>query len=120
MKQLNNVILTAAVAFSAVAFSPAYAQDNQHAQHAQHAQHGEHAATSTELTDGEIKKVDKEGGKLTIKHGELKNLNMAAMTMAFRVQDPAMLDKVKAGDKIRFAADKVNGNTTVTHIELAN
>lgn len=117
MKQLNNVILTAAVALSAVAFSPAYAQNNQHAQHAQH---GEHAATSAELTDGEIKKIDKEGGKLTIKHGELKNLNMAAMTMAFRVQDPAMLDKVKVGDKVRFAADKMNGNTTVTHIELAN
>lgn len=117
MKQLNNVILTAAVALSAVAFAPAYAQ---HDQHAQHAQHGEHAAAPAELTDGEIKKVDKEGGKLTIKHGELKNLNMAAMTMVFRVQDPTMLDKVKVGDKVRFTADKMNGNTTVTHIELAN
>lgn len=112
MKQLNNVILAAVAAISAVAFSPA------HAQHDQHAQHGEHAAASAELTDGEIKKVDKEAGKLTIKHGELKNLNMAAMTMAFRVQDASMLDRVKVGDKVRFAADKVNGGTTITHIEL--
>ncbi|AXA91364.1 copper-binding protein [Massilia sp. YMA4] len=116
MKQLNNVILAAGVALSAVAFSPAYAQ---HDNHAQHAQHGEHAAASVELTDGEIKKVDKDGGKLTIKHGELKNLGMAAMTMVFRVQDAAMLDKVKVGDKVRFAADKVNGSTTVTHLEPA-
>ena len=112
MKQLNNVILATVAAISAVAFSPA------HAQYDQHAQHGEHAAASAELTDGEIKKVDKEAGKLTIKHGELKNLNMAAMTMAFRVQDASVLDKVKVGDKVRFAADKVNGSTTITHIEL--
>lgn len=114
MKQLNNVILATVVAISLAAFSPV------HAQSAQHAKRGEHAAAPAELTVGEIKKVDKEAGKLTIQHGELKNLNMPAMTMAFPVQDAAMLGKVKVGDKVRFAADNVNGSTTITHIEPSN
>lgn len=77
------------------------------------------ANAQTALSDGEIKKVDKEAGKLTIKHGELKNLDMPGMTMVFKVQSPAMLEQVKQGDKVRFAADKVNGALTVTAIEVA-
>lgn len=76
-------------------------------------------ATKLPMTDGEIKKVDKEGGKITIKHGEIKNLDMPGMTMVFRVKEPAMLDQVKAGDKVNFSADKINGNITVTKIEAA-
>ena len=71
------------------------------------------------MTDGEIKKVDKDSGKITIKHGEIKNLDMPGMTMVFRVKEPAMLDQVKAGDKVNFSADKINGNITVTKIEAA-
>jgi len=70
-----------------------------------------------ELTEGEIRRVDKEAKKLTIKHGPIANLDMPAMTMVFQVKDPAMLDQVKAGDKVRFAADKVGGAYTVTKIE---
>lgn len=77
------------------------------------------ANAQTALSDGEIKKVDKDAGKLTIKHGELKNLDMPGMTMVFKVQTPDMLDQVKQGDKVRFAADKVNGALTVTAIEVA-
>ncbi|WP_343731701.1 copper-binding protein [Duganella sp.] len=77
------------------------------------------ANAQTAMSDGEIKKVDKEAGKLTIKHGELKNLDMPGMTMVFKVQAPAMLDQVKQGDKVRFAAEKVNGALTVTAIEVA-
>jgi Cu/Ag efflux protein CusF len=69
------------------------------------------------LSDGEIRRVDKEAKKLTIKHGPIPNLNMDAMTMVFHVKDPKMLDQVKAGDKVKFAADKVGGNYTVTRIE---
>ena len=69
------------------------------------------------LTDGEIRRVDKEAKKLTIKHGPIQNLNMDAMTMVFHVKDPKMLDQVKAGDRIRFQADKIGGNYTVTKIE---
>ena len=76
------------------------------------------AAADIDMTDGEIRKIDKESKKITIKHGELKSLDMPAMTMVFRVKDPAMLDQVRAGDKVRFRADKVNGAFTVMEIEV--
>jgi len=66
--------------------------------------------------DGEVTKVDKPGSRVTLKHGGLKNLDMPAMTMAFRVADPKLLDGVAVGDKVRFAADKVNGTYTVTSL----
>jgi Cu/Ag efflux protein CusF len=68
------------------------------------------------LSEGEVKKVDKEAGKLTIKHGPLENLGMPAMTMVFRVADPAMLDEVAPGDKVTFLAEKVGGLLTVTEL----
>jgi Cu/Ag efflux protein CusF len=75
------------------------------------------AAPSAALTEGEIRRVDKEAKKLTIKHGPIKNLDMPAMTMVFQVTDPAMLDKVKAGDKVKFRAEKQGDNYLVTRIE---
>jgi Cu(I)/Ag(I) efflux system protein CusF len=72
------------------------------------------ATAAVEMSHGEVKSIDKDGGKLTIKHGELKNLGMPGMTMVFRVKDPAMLGQVNAGDKIDFMAEKVNGALTVT------
>jgi Cu/Ag efflux protein CusF len=72
------------------------------------------------LSDGEVRKVDKDAKKITIKHGPLANLDMPPMTMVFQVKDPAMLEQVKAGDKIRFQAEKVGAAFTVTRIERAN
>lgn len=77
------------------------------------------AADAAAMTDGEVKKVDKEAGKITIKHGPLVGLGMPAMTMVFRAKDPSMLEQVKQGDKIRFVADKVDGAFTVTKLENA-
>lgn len=77
------------------------------------------AMAAPELADGEIRKVDKDAAKLTIKHGELKNLDMPPMTMVFRVQDKAMLDKVAPGDKVRFAVEKIEGALTITALENA-
>ena len=71
------------------------------------------------MTEAEVRKVDKDAGKITLRHGEIKNLDMPAMTMVFQVKDKAMLDKVKAGDKVRFAADKVGGAFTIIEIESA-
>jgi Cu(I)/Ag(I) efflux system protein CusF len=72
------------------------------------------------LADGQVTKVDESAGKITIKHGPIKKLDMdEGMTMVFRAQDPAMLKTVKAGDKIKFDADKINGQFTVTKIEKA-
>jgi len=70
-------------------------------------------------TEGEIRRVDKEAKKLTIKHGPIPNLEMPAMTMVFHVKDLAMLEQVKAGDKVKFEAQKLDGAVTVTRIEPA-
>ena len=69
------------------------------------------------MIDGEVRKVDKDAGKITLRHGEIKKLDMPAMTMVFRVKDPAMLDKVKAGDKVKFKAESEGGKLTITEIE---
>jgi len=74
---------------------------------------------NAQLADGEVRKVDKDAKKLTIRHGQIPSLNMPPMTMVFQVKDPAMLDQVKTGDKIRFNAENVGGALTVTKIEPA-
>lgn len=77
------------------------------------------AQTSARLAEGEVRKIDKETKKITLRHGPIENLDMPAMSMVFQVKDPAMLDQVKTGDKVRFQAEKVNGQFTVTRIEPA-
>ena len=72
---------------------------------------------STDMADGEIRKISKETGKLTIKHGEIKNLDMPPMTMVFTAKDPAMLDKLMVGDKVRFAVVDEGGKMLVTDIQ---
>jgi Cu/Ag efflux protein CusF len=76
-------------------------------------------AMAQQLADGEIRRVDKEAKKLTIKHGPIPSLDMPAMTMVFQVKDAAMLERVKAGDKVKFQAEKQGGQYTVTKIEAA-
>lgn len=108
MKAFIPVSLAAALAFAAV---PALGQHHHHA-------HG--AAASQAVSDkaeGTVKKVDKSGGKLTIAHGPLPEIGMPAMTMAFPVRNPELLDKVKTGDRIRFQAEQAGGNITVTAVE---
>ena len=68
------------------------------------------------MVKADVVKIDKAAGKITLKHAPIKNLDMDAMTMVFRVAEPAMLDKVKEGDKIEFEADRVNGAITITKI----
>jgi Cu(I)/Ag(I) efflux system protein CusF len=80
----------------------------------------EAASAQSALIDGQVTKVDPLAGDITIKHGPIKKLDMDhAMTMVFHAQDPAMLKNVKAGDKIKFDAEDVNGQFTVTKIEKA-
>ncbi|CAN7285833.1 copper-binding protein [Paraburkholderia sp. 22099] len=69
------------------------------------------------MSHGEVKKVDTSAGKLTIKHGPLDNLGMDAMTMVFKVKDPAMISQVKPGDKIDFVAEEVDGALTVAKLQ---
>ncbi len=77
------------------------------------------AFASSHMTEGEVRKIDKEAGKLTLRHAEIKNLDMPGMTMVFVVKDKAMLDKLQPGDKVRFAAINDAGKFTVTEIEAA-
>jgi Cu(I)/Ag(I) efflux system protein CusF len=77
------------------------------------------AVAAAELADGEIRKVDKDNKKLTIKHGPLRSLDMPGMTMVFGVKEDAMLDQVQAGEKVRFQAEKIDGKIVVTAIEPA-
>jgi Cu/Ag efflux protein CusF len=118
-----NAFPTLALAIAlAAASTAAFAQDS-HAGHGGHGQQAAHAApapaAAAELTEGEVKKIDKDAGKITLRHGEIKNLGMAAMTMVLRVKDAAMLDQLKVGDKIRFAADRVNGAVTIMQMQPA-
>src|SRR5215204_2866288 len=100
--KIMSKVFFAAVVAGALLAPAAYAEDAHH-----------------KLNDGEVRKVDKDAKKITIKHGPLQKLDMPAMTMVFQVKDPAMLERVKAGDKIRFEAEKVGGAFTVTKIEPA-
>jgi Cu/Ag efflux protein CusF len=74
------------------------------------------ALADGEMVKGEVVKVDKAAGKVTLKHGPIKKLDMDSMTMVFRVSDPTMLEKMKPGDRIEFEADRVNGAITITKI----
>ncbi|WOS64686.1 copper-binding protein [Sinorhizobium fredii] len=76
-----------------------------------------YGALAAEFTKGTVKKVDAKAKKVTLIHEELKSLDMPAMTMVFRVQDDAMLEKLKEGANIEFVAERVNGKLTVTQVK---
>lgn len=111
MKQL----ILAAIMVTALA-TPAHAQKPA-ADHSAH--HPAPAQQAVALSDGEVRKVDKDAKKITLRHGPIPNIDMPPMTMVFQVKDPAMLDKVSAGDKVKFSAEKIGGAYTVTGIEPA-
>jgi Cu(I)/Ag(I) efflux system protein CusF len=77
------------------------------------------ASAQDAMVKGEVRKIDQAAGKITLNHGPITNLDMTDenMTMVFRVQDPAMLEQVKVGEKVRFAAERGNSGITVTKIE---
>ena len=77
------------------------------------------SADAAEMTDGEVRKVDMEAGKVTLKHADIKSLDMPAMTMVFVVKDKAMLEKLKIGDKIKFTVVNDGGKFTLTEIQPA-
>ncbi len=77
------------------------------------------AMAALPMVDGEVRKIDLSAKKITLKHGEIKNLDMPPMTMVFQVADPAMLEKVKVGDKVQFSVEEKNGAMTVLTIAPA-
>lgn len=120
MKALQHILIAGAVG-TVVAFAgAAHAQTTPgHDHHAAAPAAKVAQAAPAEMSEGEVRKIDLENKKVTLKHGPLKNLDMPPMTMAFQVSDPAMLGKVKVGDKVRFVAANPGGKLTVTEIQPA-
>lgn len=113
MKSISSLFLVS-VALAAAYSVSANADDNK--QHGSAPGAGQ-AADTAAMSEGEVRKIDKDSKKITLKHGEIKNLDMPGMTMVFRVSDPAMLDKLQAGDKVKFKAENSGGALVVTAIQ---
>jgi Cu/Ag efflux protein CusF len=110
--EMKNGLASMAIGCVIMVFTSAYA-----AGEATDVSASAHASAQAAMSHGEIRKVDKTAGKLTIKHGPLENLGMDAMTMVFKVKDAAMLSQVKSGDRIDFIADEMDGALTVVKLE---
>ena len=113
MKTITIAALLAALTLPVLA-QPKPEKADDHAAH-----HPAAAASAADMSEGEVRKVDKEAKKLTIRHGEIKSLDMPPMTMVFQVRDGALLDALKAGDKIRFVAEKTASGYAVIELRLA-
>ena len=107
MKSKINALIAAGLL--SLGFGQAFADQN-------HVQSAAAAATNA-MTAGEVRKVDTEQGKVTLKHEAIANLDMPAMTMVFRVAQPELLKDLKAGDKVQFQAESANGAIVVTRIQ---
>jgi Cu(I)/Ag(I) efflux system protein CusF len=112
-----KTILGLLVAWAALLAAPLPAQTN--SDHPSHHPDPKAPTAAASMSEGEVRKVDKNAGKVTIKHGPLANLDMPSMTMVFRVKDPTMLDQVKEGDKIKFSVDRVDGTLIVTEMQVS-
>ena len=113
MRFLSSLVLVCALAST-----PALAQQKSD-DHSGHHPPTAAASTAGDMTDGEVRKVDLEAAKITLKHAEIKNLDMPAMTMVFVVRDKAMLDKLKPGDKVKFRVVNDAGKFTITEMQPA-
>jgi len=77
------------------------------------------AQSAPDMARGEVRKIDKEAQKITLKHGEIKNMEMPPMTMVFKALEPTLLEKIKVGDQVNFSAEKRDGAIVITTIEVA-
>lgn len=114
MKKLKNLLFVSALLAMAAS---AQAASHGGAPMASETKTDTATKVATDMTDGEIRKVDLDNKKITIKHGAIKNLDMPGMTMVFQVKDDALLNKVKKGDKVRFSAEQSGSAIVVTAIE---
>lgn len=117
MKKINALVLTALLAGAVSAQTHMHADAS--AMPMGNAQTEMPMAAPSDMAEGEIRKIDVANQKITLRHGEIKNLDMPAMTMVFQLKDPALLEKAKVGDKVRFRAEKAGGAMVVTALEPA-
>lgn len=115
-KPLRSAVCCAFAALSVFAAPVSALAQGGHSAH-----HGTAVATpaAAEIAEGTVRKIDRAAGRITIAHGPIAALEMPPMTMMFRATDPAMLDQVKVGDRIRFAAAEQDGALVVTKLEAA-
>ncbi len=118
MKSPNTLIPTTVLVLAAFASTGAVAQANMGGKKIGEVK-AQQSAAAAEMTDGEIRKVDKNSKKITIKHGAIRNLDMPPMTMVFHAKDAAMLEKVQKGDKVKFRAAMDGSAMVVTEIRAA-
>ena len=111
MNNIKHFILVSSLSLGLTA--PAISSEQSHMEHASTS-----SAAETSLTDGEIKKIDQAAGKVTIKHGDIKHLDMPGMTMVFTAKDKGLLANVKPGDKVQFMVVNESGKMVVTAITL--
>ena len=116
MKSLNTLIPMTVFALAAAASSGVVAQTTTGEGKMGDMKMDQSAAA--EMTDGEVRKVDADAKKITIKHGAIKNLDMPPMTMVFQAKDPAMLEKVQKGDKVKFRTAMAGSAMVVTEIQV--
>ena len=116
MKTKSRPLILAALLCAAALSGTAWASGDVHGGHS-HGAAAPQAEGAGAVTEGEVKKIDKEAQKITLRHGEIKNIGMPPMTMVFKVKDPAMLDTLQAGDKVRFVVERAEGAMVVTQIE---
>jgi Cu/Ag efflux protein CusF len=115
---MNSVLKLAAVSFT-LATATVAARTTPPEDHSSHHSQTSAAANADAFkAEGEVRKVDREARKLTLRHGPIPNLEMPDMTMVFRVSDPKMLDGLEAKQKVRFTADRIEGQLTVTSLEV--
>lgn len=107
MKFITTALVSAVLALNAMAQTTSASTPASAAQ----------AAAPKDMAEAEVRKVDKDAKKVTLKHGPIKNLDMPGMTMVFQVRDPALLDKLIAGEKIKFTAEQMQGAFVVTSVE---
>jgi Cu(I)/Ag(I) efflux system periplasmic protein CusF len=121
MTAWTRIASAGVLAFGAVtAFAQQPAAADHSAHHPAAAQAPAAPAASADLAEGEVRRIDKAAGKVTLRHGEIKSLDMPPMTMVFTVTDPALLENLRQGDKVKFRAVHEGGQYRVTALEPAN
>ena len=113
MNELRYTISVAAAILAMAFISPAVAQAV--------SDHGKMSmASSQDMAEGEVRRIDSSAGKITIRHGEIKSLDMPPMTMVFTVAKPSLLENLKAGDKVRFEVEMQSGKMVITRMSKAS
>jgi hypothetical protein len=112
--KLSKYLFANFLVFSAACFTTVYAHDKHRS-----SADAVSAVSAGNMADGEIKKIDRDNKKMTIKHGDIKSLDMPGMTMVFQIRDTTILEAFKAGDKVKFIAEKLDGAFVVTGMQLA-